>query len=233
MKVMQMRMQVNEAKPNEADLELYDKIGESTDWWTGKTSGISAESITQFLKENQDVDTVNLHINSNGGLVFEGITIHNILKGSDKTVNVIIDGLAASIASVIAMCGDTVKMYPTSQMMIHNCWTYGCGNANDFRKLADQMDKIMDSSRIAYLSKAKDKLTEEKLNELLDNESYLTAQECFDLGLCDEIIGVDTSKKEEGKADKEKDDEPFEKSPTVEPFDKENGWFFLMQKLGG
>lgn len=226
MKVMQMRMQVNEAKPNEADLELYDEIGESTDWWTGKTSGISAESITQFLKENQDVDTVNLHINSNGGLVFEGITIHNILKGSDKTVNVIIDGLAASIASVIAMCGDTVKMYPTSQMMIHNCWTYGCGNANDFRKLADQMDKIMDSSRIAYLSKAKDKLTEEKLKELLDNESYLTAQECFDLGLCDEIIGVDTSKKEEGKADKEKDDEPFEKSPTVEPFDKENGWFF-------
>lgn len=221
-----MRMQVNEAKPNEADLELYDEIGESTDWWTGKTSGISAESITQFLKENQDVDTVNLHINSNGGLVFEGITIHNILKGSDKTVNVIIDGLAASIASVIAMCGDTVKMYPTSQMMIHNCWTYGCGNANDFRKLADQMDKIMDSSRIAYLSKAKDKLTEEKLNELLDNESYLTAQECFDLGLCDEIIGVDTSKKEEGKADKEKDDEPFEKSPTVEPFDKENGCFF-------
>lgn len=226
MKVMQMRMQVNEAKPNEADLELYDEIGESTDWWTGKTSGISAESITQFLKENQDVDTVNLHINSNGGLVFEGITIHNILKGSDKTVNVIIDGLAASIASVIAMCGDTVKMYPTSQMMIHNCWAYGCGNANDFRKLADQMDKIMDSSRIAYLSKAKDKLTEEKLNELLDNESYLTAQECFDLGLCDEIIGVDTSKKEKGKADKEKDDEPFEKSPTFEPFDKENGWFF-------
>lgn len=219
-------MQINDAKPNEADLELYDEIGESTDWWTGKTSGISAESITQFLKENQDVDTVNLHINSNGGLVFEGITIHNILKGSDKTVNVIIDGLAASIASVIAMCGDTVKMYPTSQMMIHNCWTYGCGNANDFRKLADQMDKIMDSSRIAYLSKAKDKLTEEKLNELLDNESYLTAQECFDLGLCDEIIGVDTSKTEDTKADEEKDEEPFEKSPTVEPFDKENGWFF-------
>lgn len=226
MKVMQMRMQVNEAKPNEADLELYDEIGESTDWWTGKTSGISAESITQFLKENQDVDTVNLHINSNGGLVFEGITIHNILKGSDKTVNVIIDGLAASIASVIAMCGDTVKMYPTSQMMIHNCWTYGCGNANDFRKLADQMDKIMESSKVAYLDKAKDKLTEEKLTELLDNESYLTAQECFDLGLCDEIIGVDTSKKEESKVDKEKDDEPFEKSPTVEPLDKENGWFF-------
>lgn len=222
-------MQINDAKPNEADLELYDEIGESTDWWTGKTSGISAESIAQFLKENQDVDTVNLHINSNGGLVFEGITIYNILKGSDKTVNVIIDGLAASIASVIAMCGDTVKMYPTSQMMIHNCWTYGCGNANDFRKLADQMDKIMGSSRIAYLSKAKDKLTEEKLNELLDNESYLTAQECFDLGLCDEIIDVDTFKEEGTKANEKKEEkveEPFEKTPTVEPLDKENGWFF-------
>lgn len=229
MKVMQIRMQINDAKPNEADLELYDEIGESTDWWNGKTSGISAESIAQFLKENQDVDTVNLHINSNGGLVFEGITIYNILKGSGKTINVIIDGLAASIASVIAMCGDTVKMYPTSQMMIHNCWTYGCGNANDFRKLADQMDKIMNSSRIAYLSKAKDKLTEENLNELLENESYLTAQECFDLGLCDEIIGVDTSKKEGVKADEkkvQKVEEPLEESPTIEPFDKGNGWFF-------
>ena len=60
----------------------------------------------------------------------------------------------------------------------------------------------------------------------MDNESYLTAQECFDLGLCDEIIGVDTSKTEDTKADEEKDEEPFEKSPTVEPFDKENGWFF-------
>lgn len=229
MKVMQMRMQLNDAKPNEADLEIYDEIGESMDWWTGKTSGISAESITQFLRENQDVDTINVHINSNGGLVFEGITIHNVLKGSGKTVNVIIDGLAASIASVIAMCGDTVKMYPTSQMMIHNCWTYGCGNANDFRKLADQMDKIMDSSRIAYLAKAKDKLAEEKLNELLDNESYLTAQECFDLGLCDEIIGVDTSETEKVEPNKEKEKEgkePFEKSPTVEPLNKENGWFF-------
>ncbi len=53
MKVMQMRMQINDAKPNEADLELYDEIGESTDWWTGKTSGISAESITQYLKESR------------------------------------------------------------------------------------------------------------------------------------------------------------------------------------
>ena len=227
MKVMQMRMQLNDAKPNEADLEIYDEIGESTDWWTGKTSGISAESITQFLREHQDVDTVNVHINSNGGLVFEGITIHNVLKGSGKTINVIIDGLTASIASVIAMCGDTVKMYPTSQMMIHNCWTYGRGNANDFRKLADQMDKIMDSSRIAYLAKAKDKLTEEKLNELLDKESYLTAQECFELGLCDEIIGVDTSKKEElTTIEEKKGEEPFAKAPTVEPLNKGNGWFF-------
>ena len=87
----------------------------------------------------------------------------------------------------------------------------------------------MDSSRIAYIIKAKDKLTEEKLNELLDNESYLTAQECFDLGLCDEIIGVDTSKKEGVKADEKKAQKvegPLEKSPTIEPLNKGNGWFF-------
>lgn len=222
MRVMKMRMQLNPEMKNEADLELYDDIGEEYDWWTGKTSGISAESITQFLRENQDVDTINVHINSNGGFVFEGITIHNVLKGSGKTINVIIDGLAASIASVIAMAGDTVKMYPTSQMMIHNCWTYCQGNANELRKIADQMDVIMESSKIAYLSKAKDKLPKETLDELLDEETYLTAQMCYDYGLCDEIIGAEPKAQEQEIKPQAK----LDNQPNVPPVQKTNGWFF-------
>lgn len=223
MKMMQMRMQLNSENSNEADLELYDEIGEETDWWTGETSGISAESITQFLRDNQSVDTINVHVNSKGGLVFEGITIYNVLKGSGKTVNVYVDGLAASIASVIAMCGK-VKMYPTSQLMVHNCWAYVCGNANDLRKMADQMDKVMESSKIAYLEKAGDKLSREKLDELLDAETYLTAQECFDLGLCDEIIG------QKAKEDPEPI-EPTGVQQKAEPIvdivkNKSNKWFF-------
>lgn len=223
MRMMKMRMQLNPEMKNEADLELYDDIGEEYDWWTGKTSGISAESITQFLRENKDVDTINVHINSNGGFVFEGITIHNVLKGSGKTINVIIDGLAASIASVIAMAGDTVKMYPTSQMMIHNCWTYCQGNANELRKIADQMDGIMESSKIAYLSKAKDKLPKETLDELLDEETYLTAQMCYDYGLCDEIIGAEQKPEEQEIKPQDKLDNQPNVPPVVQ---KTNGWFF-------
>ena len=209
-RMMKMRMQLNPEMKNEADLELYDDIGEEYD------------SITQFLRENQGVDTINVHINSNGGFVFEGITIHNVLKGSGKTINVIIDGLAASIASVIAMAGDTVKMYPTSQMMIHNCWTYCQGNANELRKIADQMDGIMESSKIAYLSKAKEKLPKETLDELLDEETYLTAQMCYDYGLCDEIIGVDPKQ----KAQKTEPQAKLDNQPNMPPAQKTNGWFF-------
>lgn len=252
-RMMQMKMYLNQKKPTEADLELYDDIGEETDIWTGKTKGISAHSINEFLSEHKDVDTINVHINSNGGLVFEGIAIYNILKSSDKQVNVIIDGIGASIASVIAMSGDSVKMYPTSQLMIHNCWTIACGNANDFRKLADQMDGIMESSKIAYLEKANETLTIEKLEELLEAETYLSAQECFDYGLCDEIIGVCVREDEEDDSDEEepikepsndkksqaedetdKDDEETKEEPKKEaiepivdfmPMDKSHGWF--------
>lgn len=246
-KMMQMKMRLNEKKPTEADLELYDDIGEETDTWTGQVKGISAKSINDFLKEHEMVDTINVHINSNGGLVFEGIAIYNILKASQKTVNVIIDGIGASIASVIAMSGDTIKMYPTSQMMIHNCWTVGCGNANDFRKLADQMDAIMESSKIAYLEKSVGRLSKEKLEELLDAETYLSAQECFNYGLCDEIIGVcvreeepdedepsepsieePTSEEpeEEPNTDEEETKESIEPIIDHEPMDKVHGWFF-------
>ena len=133
----------------------------------------------------------------------------------------IIDGLAASVASVIAMAGDTVKMYPTSQMMIHNCWTYCQGNANELRKIADQMDGIMESSKIAYLSKAKDKLPKETLDELLDEETYLTAQMCYDYGLCDEIIGAEQKPEEQEIKPQDK----LDNQPNVPPVQKTNGWF--------
>lgn len=240
-KVMTMMMAVNPKMANEADLCIFDDIGEYEDF--DGTHGVGPKMISEFLAENTGVDTINVQINSNGGNVFDGISVLNLLKSSGKKVNVEIIGLAASIASVIAMAGH-VKMHPTSQMMIHNCWTWAVGNANDFRKLADDMDKIMESSKIAYLEKAGDKLSKEKLQELLDGEAYLTAQECFEYGLCDEIIG-----KEEPKADMEVEQkatlEPKEKieplateeqeaeekaevenQPSIEPIQNDVNWFF-------
>ena len=219
-------MQINPEEPMEAELEIYDDIGEETDFWTGEKTGISASSITDFLRQHESVNTINVHINSFGGYVFEGITIHNVLKGSGKKINVIIDGIAASIASVIAMAGDSIKMYPTSQMMIHNCWGWVCGNANDLRKEADNMDAIMESSKIAYLEKSNGKLSRKDLDKMLDEETYLTADRCYELGLCDEILG-----KQEADPDKtiKPDDtkkEKLEKQPTLPISQKRKDWFF-------
>ena len=79
-------------------------------------------------------------------------------------------------------------MPKNSMMMIHNCWSYACGNSKEFRKLADDLDKIMEASIESYMAKIN--ITKEELKELLDDESWLTAQECFDMGFADELLPI-------------------------------------------
>ena len=111
-----------------------------------------------------DITEINLHINSLGGDVFEGIAMFNLLKQHKANVKVYIDGIAASIASVIAMSGDTIYMPKNSMMMIHNCWTTSTGNSKEFRKLAEDLDKIMEVSLESYMSKVN--ITKEKFFNL-------------------------------------------------------------------
>lgn len=170
----------------EADLYLYIEIAS----WGAGYSAHSAQSFKQELDDLGEIETLNIYINSPGGDVFEGNTIMNMLKRKKCTKNVYIDGLAASIASVIAMAGDKIIMPSNAMMMIHNAWTYAIGNSKDLRKLADDLDKVNASIRQAYLDKAGDKLDEETLTTLMDNETWLTAQECFNYGLCD-VVGED------------------------------------------
>lgn len=172
----------------EADLYLYIEIAS----WGAGYAAHSAQSFKQELDSLGEIEALNIYINSPGGDVFEGTTISNMLKRKKCTKNVHVDGLAASIASVIAMAGDNIIMPSNSMMMIHNAWTYTAGNSNDLRKLADDLDKINASIRQAYLDKAGDKLNEETITSLMDNETWLTAQECFDYGLCD-VVGEDKS----------------------------------------
>ena len=172
----------------EADLFLYIEIAS----WGGGYAAHSAQSFKQELDNLGEIDTLNIYINSPGGDVFEGNTIMNMLKRKKCTKNVYVDGLAASIASVIAMAGDKIIMPSNAMMMIHNAWTYTAGNANDLRKLADDLDKVNASIRRTYLDKAGEKLDEETLIKLMDNESWLTAQECYDYGLCD-VVGDEKS----------------------------------------
>ena len=119
-----------------------------------------------------------------------------MLKEKSKTSKIVtyVDAIAASAASIIAMAGDDIVMPSNTLMMIHNCWTLGIGNANELRKVASDMDKIMDAVIQCYLSKVK--ITEEELRNLLDEETYLTAQEALEKGFCDRIIELKEDSKE-------------------------------------
>ena len=159
------------------------------DWWDDKYyEDNSAERIKNELGKYQNVKTINLYINSFGGEVFEGTAIANQLRRHQAEVHVVIDGFACSIASVIAVSGDKVSMPANAVMMVHNMWTVTMGNANELRKTADDLDVLMEANKTIYLEKAGGKLDYETLTELMNNESYLTAAECLQYGLCDEII---------------------------------------------
>lgn len=177
-------------------LQLYiygDVEGNYWDWWTGQEieSDTSAEHFRQELAQYPNAGEIEIYINSYGGEVFEGTAIYNQLKRHPAHKTVYIDGFACSIASVIAMAGDEIVMPRNTLMMIHNMWMGAVGNAAALRKAADDLDVINAAGRQAYLLKAGDKLTEEKLTELMDAETWLTAQDCIDLGLADRFADTE------------------------------------------
>lgn len=152
-----------------------------------KESENSANAFRKLLDENRGVTQINIHINSWGGDVIEGNAIYNLLRRHPANKTVYIDAFACSIASVIAMAGDKIIMPRNAMMMIHNM-AWGCyGNSADLRKAADDLDIINGAGKTAYIDKAGEKLDEAKLSELMDAETWLTAEKCFELGLCDEI----------------------------------------------
>lgn len=165
-----------------AEIFIYSDIG--YDWWEDKST---AQLFAEELKNLGNVSSIDLHINSNGGDVFDGQAIHTLIKNHKGFVTAYIDGLAASIATVIAMGADKVIMPKNAMMMIHNAWTGLYGNANDLRKMADDLDHINDTIVNTYLAKVKDKTDEATIRELMDKESWLNAEECLSLGLCDEV----------------------------------------------
>lgn len=169
---------------NSVNIYLYGDIADY--WWDDESN--SAKCLKDKLSELNDVTEINLHINSLGGDVIEGIAMFNLLKQHPAKVNVYVDGFACSIASVIAMAGDTVYMPKNSMMMIHNCWTYAGGNSKELRKTADDLDKIMEASIESYLAKIN--ISREELVELLDAETYLTAEECYNMGFADVLMPI-------------------------------------------
>lgn len=177
-------------------LELYiygDVEAETFNWeaWRYEPSENSAQHFREELAKYPDASEIRIYINSYGGSVFEGTAIYNQLKRHPAHKTVYVDGFACSIASVIAMAGDEVVMPRNTMMMIHNMWSCVCGNATELRKAADDLDIINDAGRQAYLAKAGDKLTEAKLAEMMDAETWLTAAQCVEYGLADRLADQD------------------------------------------
>ena len=166
------------AKANDtAEISIYDEIG---------FLGVSAASFAQDLKDcGNNLKQINLHIHSPGGDVFDGIAIYNLLKNHPANVTVYIDGLAASMASVIAMAGNEVIMPENAMMMIHKPWGIQGGDAEDMRKYADLLDKVENTLIPAYANKTGK--TPEELAEMLSAETWLNGKECVEQGFADKL----------------------------------------------
>lgn len=178
---------VKEDNSDVADLYLYNIIDDFA--YEGYTD--SAESILKDINDLGNIKTLNVFINSPGGSVFEGISIKNMLERQKLRgcfINVVIDGLAASIASIIAMAGDKITMPENALMMIHRA-SCGCmGNADDFAKQIEVLNKIDLVLTNTYVTRSNGLLTEEDVTNMFNSgDTWLTAQEAKDFGLCDEI----------------------------------------------
>lgn len=166
-------------KGTTAEVLLYEDIG---GWF-----GITADMFIREIKSLKDVSTINLRINSNGGNVFDGVAIYNYLKSHKARVEVDVDGLAASIASIIAMAGDEVRMADNAFMMIHDPWIVTGGTAGDLRKTADTMDGIRESLLDTYMHKSKE--SRDVISGMMTAETWLNSSDAIKYGLADSVTG--------------------------------------------
>lgn len=166
------------AKGDDAEIVLYGVIGES--FWS---KGVTLEQFRNDLKALGKVKKIDLRINSDGGDVFDGRAMYSLLADHPAKIVAHVDGLAASIASVIAMAGDEIRMADGSFMMIHNPWGGAVGDANDMRRMADLLDSVAGTIINTYAARTKQK--PDKIRELMDAETWMTANEAKTLGFTD------------------------------------------------
>jgi len=157
------------------DVYIFDEIG---------TYGVTAQEFINDIKGLKDMP-INLRINSLGGDVFDGMAMYNVIKRREAKTTVYIEGIAASIATIIALGADEVVMAENSLFMIHNAWGGTMGEAKDMRKTADTLDKI--SSELTDIYRKKTGLSNDVLAEMMDEETWLNAQEAYDLRFVDTI----------------------------------------------
>ncbi len=164
------------------EIMIYEQIGAG--WWDG--SGVTAKQFSDDLKAMGDVKTINVRINSPGGDVTEADAIYTSLVQHPATVNVFIDGIAASAASFIAMAGDSIAIAEHAKFMMHNAWGAGMGNADDFDALAATL-RIFDTAIRGIYQKRSGK-SDQQLRDWMKAETWMLGPEAKDNGFADTII---------------------------------------------
>lgn len=165
----------NAADAPAAEVSIHDEIGS----W-----GVTAKEFIAELRAIAIQKPINLSLHSPGGEVFDGLAIYHALK-SRGNVNVRIEGLAASMASVIAMAGTRISMPRNAYLMIHNPSGFAMGESSDMRQLADLLDKLKGSLIAAYRDRTKK--SDEDLTAMMDAETWLTGEEAVAQGFADEV----------------------------------------------
>lgn len=177
-----LNYRVRAAGKKAAEIYIYDFIG-SNRWG----EGISAKRFADDLKALGQVDLLTIRINSPGGIAFEGISIFNVLERHPARIEIEIDALAASIASVIAMAGDEIRIAANAMMMIHNPYSFAFGDAEELRHQADMMDQMKVGLVNTYAARTQtDPL---KISDMMNEETWMTAQEAVDSGFADVVTG--------------------------------------------
>lgn len=164
-----------------ADLYIF---GDICKWAWEEDGEANGMTIVKKLRA-LNVKTINVHINSYGGDVSEGLAIYNVLRESTAQIITICDGFACSAASVVFMAGDKRIMSPASLLMIHNAWTYAYGNAKELRKSADDLEVITQASVEAYKKVAT--ISEEEIKALMDAETWILPADAVKYGFATDI----------------------------------------------
>lgn len=186
------KIEIKNQTEEKAELYFYgDIVSDSwSSWWTDEDK--CPQDVSDFLKSLENSQDIEIYINSGGGSVFAGMAIYSMLKRHKGKKTVHVDGLAASIASVIALAGDEVIVPKYANFMIHNplCMLWNSYNAIDLRKIASTLDSCKESILNIYMENVKEGVTKEELSALMDEEKWFTgesAAEIFNIKIEDEF----------------------------------------------
>lgn len=175
-------MTIKNQTDSSADLFFYGDIVSETWQSEGYEDDMAPGDVKKFLDQLDGTENINIHINSGGGSVFGGIAIYNMLRRNNAHKTVYVDGLAASIASVIMMAGDEIVMPKNATVMIHKpsaSYFFTTKNADDLRKDAESLDTCQEAIMQTYMTKAK--VDKEEIEQKVNDETWLTGEEAAEL----------------------------------------------------